>query len=108
MRVLEPKQLKAAQPKRKRGISKIVPLTVVFALLTGLGVYLYASHIVVPVPASNNPDSFEAPAAEDPFSIVKKPLKQLTGDQFKDLYLSVAYPNTQQITDPPVYREDRY
>ncbi|MBA3758694.1 D-alanyl-D-alanine carboxypeptidase family protein [Candidatus Saccharibacteria bacterium] len=102
MRILEPKQLKTERPKRKHGVSKIVPITIVLALLIGLGVYVYALRYVTSAPVVNNETIDEdTPPVDDPFSIVQKPLKQLSGDGFKDLYLAVAYPNTQEIVDPP-------
>jgi len=74
---------------------------VLVALLAGAGVYWYALKHVSP--ATNSVKSAETTNAptEDPFDITTKPLKQLKGDEFKKLYAGVAYPNTQEISDPP-------
>lgn len=101
MRILEPKQLKTVKSKPKtRGISKVVTITVILAILCGVGVYAYALSQVEPATTDTALTTTTVPE-EDPFSIVEKPLKKLTGDEYKKLYQSVAYPNTQEITDPP-------
>jgi LAS superfamily LD-carboxypeptidase LdcB len=107
MRVIEPKQLKAKRLKPRRGISKIVSIVIVLSILIAGGAYFFATRQIAPAPvASNQASSESAEPAEDPFSIVQKPLKQLSGDGFKELYQSVAYPNTQEIVDPPAITGD--
>lgn len=102
MRVLEPKHLKNSSSKSKRRVvSKIVPIIILTTLFTGIAVYAYALRHIEPA----SPDTPMPPVAlpkSDPFDATEKPLKELYGDEFKSLYLSVAYPNTQEITDPPV------
>lgn len=103
MRVLEPKQLKTARPKHRRGVSKIFISLIILVLLTGVGLYLYAMRMVSPSQSDSTAISTtdDTKPEDDPFSIVKKPLKKLSGDGFKELFQSVAYPNTQEISDPP-------
>lgn len=100
MRILEPKQLKTSRTKPRRTVSKIVPITILLALVAGVAVYIYALRHVEPVDTETPLASTTEPE-DDPFSTAEKPLKQLSGDGFKQLYLTVAYPNTQEILDPP-------
>lgn len=75
-------------------------------VLAGIATYVYASRQVVPVTESTTPNSNITIPEDDPFDSTTKPLKQLSGDAFKDLYQSVALPNTQEITDPPLITGD--
>lgn len=102
MRVLEPKQITTRDKKRRRkGISRSVALFAILSLLGAAGAYAYVSRQSLQVPVGNTPIPAVTIPEEDPFDVTTKPLKQLNGDGFKDLYESVALPNTQDITDPP-------
>lgn len=106
MRILEPKQLKSAKPKRQAGVSKTVAVIIVLALVAGASVYGYAMLQVQPV--SEDAPRIEATIPEnDPFSVAERPFKELEGDGFKQLYQSIAHPNTQEITDPPAITGNR-
>ena len=100
MRILEPKQIKASRAKSHRTVSKIVPLTILLAMLAAAAVYAYALRQVTPE-NTETPLASNTVPEEDPFSVAEKPLRQLSGDGFKELYQVVAYPNTQEIVDPP-------
>jgi LAS superfamily LD-carboxypeptidase LdcB len=107
MRVLEPKQLKKTKEKKKRrGISKFVSLLIVFTILAAAGLYLYASTRIAPSTNTIIPNSETTIPEEDPFDVTTRPLKQLKGDEFKNVYQSVALPNTQEIVDPPAITGD--
>jgi LAS superfamily LD-carboxypeptidase LdcB len=102
MRVLEPKHLK--KPKKagkKRVIPRWVSVFVVLAFLCGGAVYLYALRQVAPSESNNAHLPETSQPADDPFDKTQRPLKMLSGDEFKQLYQSVALPNTQEIVDPP-------
>ncbi len=102
MRVLEPSHLKKAKIKRSRkGISKAIPVLILFTIFVAAGLYIYENNFTAPDATSPVLTSDITIPEEDPFDITQKPLKQLRGDGFKDLYMSVALPNTQEITDPP-------
>lgn len=101
MRILEPKQLRSTKSKTKRGVSRIIIFLIFLVILTGIGLYTYALRQVQPEITENSTTVNNEDTIEDPFSVAQKPLKQLKGDGFKALYMTVAYPNTQEITDPP-------
>ncbi len=103
MRVLDPKKLNSSAKKHHRKtISRPVILFAVIALVGGAGTYAYVIRKASPGVVGNTPVPALSTPEEDPFDITARPLKHLKGDGFKDLYQSVALPNTQDITDPPV------
>ena len=102
MRVLDAKQLKKSKKShKKRPISLFVVGIIIFAVIAAIGLYFYAQKQISPDTDSMTPVPETSVPEDDPFDITTKPLKQLSGDQFKELYQSVALPNTQEITDPP-------
>lgn len=107
MRVLEPKQLNAKKNKsNRRGVSKIIVFMILISLASAAGLYLYSLNMIKPTETDISFPEYNLPE-NDPFDVSKRPLKKLSGDQFKDLYLSVAYPNTQEIVDPPEITGDK-
>lgn len=85
---------------KRRSVSLIVPAIILTSLLAGVAMFVYAARQVDPA-APDTPMPTVAIPENDPFDTRDKPLKELYGDEFKALFLSVAYPNTQEITDPP-------
>lgn len=106
MRVLEPRHLgqkKSKKISRKR--EKVLLLTLLFAALISAGaVYWYGRQPEMPflnyATEKNTEEKPREPKAEP-----ERPqqLKNFTGEEFKSLYQSMVYPNTQPIlpTDPP-------
>lgn len=102
MRVLEPKHIKKPKnPKQRRSISKLISVLITLTVISGVGLYMYASSQVKPVTNTETPENTVTVPENDPFDTTVRPLKELSGDGFKDLYQSVALPNTQEIVDPP-------
>lgn len=103
MRVLEPMHTKHAKNKKpKKSISKLIPVLIVLTILVAGGLYGYKDFTQKETTDASLQQLTELDIPEDdPFDITTKPLKQLKGDGFKDLYMSVALPNTQEIIDPP-------
>lgn len=102
MRVIEPHQLKdVKKPKAKRK-KRIVLVILALILLAALPqIYLFNNLASAPTtdevkePINNEQvtPQTEAPAP--------KPIKTFTGQEFKDLYTSIAYPNIESLVDPP-------
>ncbi len=98
MRVVEPHEFQKL-PKKK---AKKPWLSIVLAMIViAAGVYFWQS-------ASRKPISNQTPSTIDNMQSQSSPavehigkLKQFTGEQFKQLYHSMVYPNTQQFSDPP-------
>lgn len=100
MRVLEPRHTKKPRGTR-RGIPKWIIFLLLFAIICCAGLYAYMHYMTKPTPVQETPNIQANMDQPDPFDITTQPLKQIKGDEFKQLYLSVAYPNTQEITTPP-------
>lgn len=106
MRVIEPNAVKKPAPEpakvsKKRSLpkKKIAGGLVVIALMAALigGWWLTKSDSV-----SDTNDRQKSNAISQPTEVKNKgEIKTFTSDQFRDLYNSYAYPNTQEITSPP-------
>lgn len=98
MRVLEPHYFKQAGHKRKPSHRKRnVALGTIFWLgVLSFGYVLFGQD--VRAPGQNEQASQAQPAPAPPAAPV---LKQFTAEQFKKLYSSLVYPNTQPIASPP-------
>jgi zinc D-Ala-D-Ala carboxypeptidase len=99
MRVVEPKQFKYLPKKRKKKpVWGYAFLLLVIAI--GTGYIIWNKARPAPQPQSNPAETLTAPTPT--LQAPKKgTLKQFTGEQFKELYYSTIYPNTQQFPDPP-------
>lgn len=98
MRVVEPHQFLKLPKKR----SKKPWLAICCGLLVVAGGF-YVSSRQDPK-SSGNQAVTNIPDTAAPATITTPPsgrLKQFTGEQFKQLYQSTVYPNTQQFSDPP-------
>ncbi|MCA9333173.1 D-alanyl-D-alanine carboxypeptidase family protein [Candidatus Saccharibacteria bacterium] len=104
MRVIEPKKHSSDKSKnvyRKHSRALIFSWFLLF-IIGSFGLYKYA---IAPMTATDISTSTPGPVAEvakQSAAPETKPgsYKIFTGQQFKDLYYSVGYPNTQQIQDP--------
>ena len=108
MHMLEPKEIaKRSKEKssKKRGGQAMLAVLCVLMALAGLGGYWYlkmrphsevSQTIVQPAPRAA-PKSKASSKVTEP----KTRLKTFTGPQFKDLYHSISYPNTEPFTNPP-------
>ncbi len=103
MRVIDPKQFAHAKTRQKRSkIWLILPLGLLVVGAFAVKIFVLSEPISAPntFPANsskvtNSADTqIAGPKPESKF-------KEFTGDQFKELYRSVAYPNIQQIVVPP-------
>lgn len=101
MRVLEPAHFNQAKQQRiKKGNKRRFPvlLIVMLLLVAGGGGYWKIAEWQTQQAESQT---------EEPLNQISEVVKTgniitFTGDEFRDLYRSVAYPNTQQLTEPPV------
>ena len=104
MRVINHKQFTSKETVkiRKRSYLKIFSFIVFICMICG-GFYAWTANkppentALRPNKVGNNQTSNAQVVVEDKSN---KPFRQFTGQEFKDLYYSVAYPNTQQITTP--------
>ncbi|MFO0920455.1 MAG: D-alanyl-D-alanine carboxypeptidase family protein [Candidatus Saccharimonadales bacterium] len=105
MRVINHKQFsrKETVKIRKRSYVKIGSLIMSVVIIITFGIYFWSSKKTSVTSLANNDKSVNNQVAESD-SIVEdkssKPFKHFTGEEFKNLYYGVAYPNTQQITTP--------
>ena len=99
MRIIEPHQLRSKQFKRPRGKAKwlILPVALLLIGLGGWRLVLAKS----PAPAQQPPKA-ETVRQSEP-AATEQPLrfKKFTGEEFRSLYDSFAYPNVVEITTPP-------
>lgn len=107
MRVLEAKQIKPYKAKAKRKIFKKAFKAFIFiVLVTGIALFLTKRQGLKKSITIQQSSTSTVEIAESPETIAQKPLKKLSGDGFKKLFQSVAYPNTQEIIDPPIITGD--
>lgn len=101
MRVVEPHQFNKL-PKVRRTRRPYLILFVVILLAVGSVVYALNRPTSKPSETSKLENSAEIPA-QTPTVPANAKLKAFTGEQFKELYRSMVYPNTQQFVDlPPI------
>ncbi len=101
MRVVNPdhhNKPKAKPRKLKRGKKPIIIIMVAFILIALLAIFWPAKSANAPTENSQQQKQSNqiTPAPEPP---KPKQLKTFTGEQFKNLYESFAYPNTEKITE---------
>lgn len=103
MRVIEPHQLKDVKsPRRGHRRKHVILVSFAFICVSIGAAVVYSRRAAAPtadskeIVASNQQNSSSPSAPEE-----LKPIKTFSGQEFKDLYTSVAYPNIQSITDPP-------
>lgn len=106
MRVIEPHQFKAAEKRHKktkrfRPISGFIIGLIFIGVLISIGVYVVIQVLPISEGGTTNQPRY-TPPEDDPFSVIEKPLKDLSGEEFKQLYKSVVYPNTQILVSPPI------
>ncbi len=102
MRVIEPSQLKRRSIKKKR--SKKLPLLLLL-LAVGGGVVLWRTFEPKPLENQTNTEltKQEAVAATPaPSEPVRTKIRTFTNQEFVAFYSSFAYPNTAEITVPPI------
>lgn len=106
MHVLEPKEIaKRSKRHQNRKKTKGVFLTFMFVVLAaGGGGAWYVLNGVSPSPATPSADSQSKPeekTTEPAAQTPKTKVKTFTGAEFRDLYRSITYPNTEAFSIPP-------
>lgn len=105
MRVVEPKELdkrrrqRAKKQKRLKLISIVIGFACIIAAFIFWKVVSRLDLNVLPNLTSKNQDQ-QTQLLPEP-SPPKTKLKNFSGNEFRDLYRSINYPNTQAITEPP-------
>jgi zinc D-Ala-D-Ala carboxypeptidase len=100
MRIIEPHQLRSKPSQRSgRRIKWVLPLFVAVAVLGSLGLVLAKPDAI----KDKSPASSENQQVTVTESVPQQPLKlrTFTGEEFRKLYDSFAYPNTVEITTTP-------
>ncbi len=101
MRVLEPHHFRPHKKSKKKVSlkSRLLVSCAILLIAAGVGYVIFGQSVTSTRRASNNNSSTasEATAAE----VKPKVLKQFTNEEFKSLYSSFSYPNTQPITAEP-------
>lgn len=100
MRVIEPKKQPIRTVYKKRSSWKLAVIALCIIGLAAVAYRFFANKQPTQV-SSDSPvatKTTQQPAKQT----VKKTgtFKEFTGQQFKDLYYSIAYPNTQQVSEP--------
>lgn len=93
MQVTDPKQFERSRKRRKARRWYLYILAVAVVFLVGFSVYKW----VYSPPQSASDQKLAPPIAQSPTKTGK--LKTFSGEEFKNLYNSIAYPNTQQIDE---------
>ncbi len=102
MRVLEPHYFAAIKQKKKQRIKKRYVLIVLLAAGLLGGYVVYGQDLLTSTRKHIQQNSSESPATGQEATLEKsKTLKTLTNEQFKALYSSFVYPNTEPISSPP-------
>lgn len=99
MRVVEPHQFKGL-PKRRSKKNSVIAVGALLLVICGAVAWhtLRPSGQVLPVP---NEAIITEQAVPPPLPKTGI-LKQFSGEEFKQLYQSMVYPNTQDFTEPPI------
>lgn len=106
MNIIEPRQFAAMKAKKKSRLPKKINFLVL--LLCVAGAYL----VFIQFGSSNNNDNLSVNRGDDnnesatPQQSVPRKLKTLSANDFKSLYSSFAYPNTQPLQEKPVITGD--
>lgn len=99
MHVVEPHQFKDIKKKKTK---KLLPFAVVLLLIvSGTGIFLWLrSH--KPKSPATKVSTIDTPNGSTSTTVKSSgKIKQFSGEEFKALYRSMVYPNTQQFSDPP-------
>lgn len=102
MRVIEPKQFQTIKAKKKKSSQHKLfkTLLTISALVVVVGLHSQGGLNYTRDNKTNNDKTIKEPSSEDSATKQKK-LKKFTGDEFKRLYSSFAYPNTQTLSEKP-------
>ncbi len=101
MRVIEPHHFNKLKKKRqKRHIGKKIWVFPVLGLVL-VGIYTFYGQYFVQKPQKQEVSNANQITEQDNAPSEPPRLRELTDDQFKELYTSFAYPNTQPLTTPP-------
>ncbi|MDZ7785713.1 MAG: D-alanyl-D-alanine carboxypeptidase family protein [Candidatus Saccharibacteria bacterium] len=103
MRVVEPHQFNKIKHKRKKKHLPRATLLIPILLTAGVLAYVFYGQELVHKPGTNGTpsDSDESSQSVSPPSSQQLSLKRFSDKQFKELYTSFAYPNTQPLTEAP-------
>lgn len=93
MQVIEPKKVSKKRKRRSKKLS-ILLLFIVIVTVSFIAYWQFYSAKKVGAPSVNQTSASHTPDAPK-----KGVLKTFTGEQFKALYNSIAYPNTQEISE---------
>ncbi len=106
MRVVEPNNFTPkVSKKRKNKNAYLGIVAALIILVTFVAGWMYFHKKRTAVSSNNSVSTIHNQASSSTLAAVssdttQKPVKQFTGEEFKNLYHSIAYPNTQKITDP--------
>lgn len=108
MRVIEPRQFENIKVKKKRRQGARKRNSLILVLLIIMAGYVAFSNFANQ-PSSNQQQNHNetSPAADQPKNDSEKKLKIFNGEDFKKLYSSFAYPNTQTLQEKPAITEDK-
>ena len=120
MRVVEPKHFGQGhkEQKKHRGKKPIYPVLLILLCGSIAGIIFFPKKTTAP--PTNNTVEFEQSATiesssienpdiknEDPLASKTKTLRTFTAEEFKQLYRSVAYPNTEPLKERPEITGDK-
>jgi LAS superfamily LD-carboxypeptidase LdcB len=104
MRVLEPHHLRHLKSNKSAKKFPIKPFLIVLVtfLVIGSGLFLLADNMTSQAPSSERQEPIPADDEQDESDKTFR-IREFNGEEFKDLYQSMAYPNSQQLlaSDPP-------
>jgi LAS superfamily LD-carboxypeptidase LdcB len=105
MRVLEPHQLRHLKSNKaaKRNPVKLSLIFLGLTLVSGFGLFRVAENMTSQASTADEQQTIITLDNEEPVEEPVLRLREFDGEQFKDLYRSIAYPNSQQLlnTNPP-------
>lgn len=107
MRIIEPRQFESIKSKKPRPARKRPLFVVVLLLLGGAWYVFYAQRPTQTPPldgGGQNQTNSQPPTSESPRP---RKLKTFTGEEFKKLYSSFAYPNVQILQEKPAITGDQ-
>lgn len=99
MRVVEPHQFKKLPKPRSFKVAPVFYVCLIIVIGTLGGWLVKRHHKTTPTTLVNTISSPTSSSTTTPKTSGQ--LRQFTGEQFKELYRSMIYPNTQQFADPP-------
>jgi LAS superfamily LD-carboxypeptidase LdcB len=99
VRVIEPVEMKRRSIKKKKRSRKPFWLLLLLAAIAGAGWYYIQPEKLSPTSPEPNREQQKAEASTAP---ARSKMRTFTNEQFVSFYSSFAYPNTDEITSPPV------